>query len=152
MKKTIIFLLLSLFLIGNDKLEPILKFALNKESQIYAYCRPNVYYRIEPNTTFLKRHGIKKIYSYPYYQSKIQEILKTDLSLHPADTKEYESSTMILVIFDGNNYRTISIKKEPLNIKDRIRIDQKVYLLRQKKLTNTILELFCPQIKEVFKK
>ncbi len=151
MKKIIMFLLLSPFLIGNDSLELILKSALNKKSQIHAYCRPNVYYRIEPNAAFLKRYGIKKVYSYLYYQSGIQEILNTDLSLQATDTKEYESSTMLLVIFNDRNNHIISIKREPLNIEDRILIDKSAYLIKQKKLAESLLNLFCPQIEDIFK-
>lgn len=139
-------------LVGDDRLMSIFESILKEQSKICVYCRPNVYYRIAPNSDFLKKNGIKKTYLYPHYQSKIQEILRDDLSIYATKNKEYESFDMVFVIYKNKKARhTISIKKEPLGTKDRILIDKKAYLIKQKKIADTLLEFFCPEIEEIFK-
>lgn len=150
-KLKIALMLLSASFVLSNELTSALKLSLKEEAHIEVYCRPNVYYRIPPDSAFLKRNAIKKTYFPPQYRLKIEEILKSNLSLQQIQYMKYKPVHALLMIFDGGEiFAELGIWLGDLQEEDRLLVDGKAYAFQEKGIAYAILQLFCSQ-KSYFK-
>lgn len=123
-----------------NELSLFFKNLVDKKSEVYVYCRPDVFYTKAPDKDFIQKYGIKKIYTL----SQNASLSKALLAYRVEKVSDQSKSSVDMVLKTPSN-QSIVVKTNLLGEENRVVIDNQEYISDSAIL---LLETFCPESKK----